>query len=29
MKFKDTMSLGDLRKLTKDMPDEAAIMIVS
>lgn len=29
MKFKDTMSLGELRKLTKDMPDEAVIMIVS
>lgn len=29
MKFKDTMSLGELRKLTRDMPDEAVIMIVS
>jgi len=29
MKRGDTMSLGEFRELTKDMPDNAIIMIVS
>lgn len=29
MKRGDTMSLGKFRELTKDMPDDAIIMIVS
>lgn len=29
MKRSDTMSLGEFRELTKDMPDNAIIMIVS
>ena len=29
MKRSDTMSLGEFRELTKEMPDEVVIMIVS
>ena len=29
MKRKDTMSLGEFRELTKNLPDNAVIMIVS
>ena len=29
MKRKDTLSLGEFRAFTADMPDDAAIMIVS
>lgn len=29
MKRKDTMSLGEFRELTKDMPDSAVIMVTA
>lgn len=29
MKRNDTMSLGELRELIKDMPDDAVVMVVS
>ena len=29
MKRSDTISLGEFRKMTKDMPDDTAIMIVA